>query len=269
MTRLLNGFLGTTVLLAGLLGTANGDLIGEHSGVADPSTEGFTPVFFPSNYNVTQGPISNDMGKPAWSISTLDQISQYGYASGALSATQQAEIAATGFTLTMTARVLPGTAPAYDSINHVVIAGADLDTGVKRYEIGLGLNSSGDTVAVLATSVDNGGPGFSIREPGPSYTLTGSGGGWHTYSLVYSATTQLADLFVDGVDRIQGYAGHTSFVGNRGLVWAAFSGGQGDFNLVRAETGNLSPVPEPSTLVVSLTTLILGLSCVRRRRTSP
>jgi hypothetical protein len=60
----------------------------------------------------------------------------------------------------------------------------------------------------------------------------------------------LADLFVDGVDRIQGYAGHTSFVSNGGLVWAAFSGGEGHFNFVQLSSGSASAVPEPATLAL-------------------
>jgi hypothetical protein len=230
--------------------------------MADPLTEGFTTFTFGSGSSV--GPISNDLGKPAWSIAGSGQSSQFAYLTGPLTATQQAEIAATGFVLTMTARAVQGLAPAYDSTNHVVIAGADLDTGVKRFEIELGLNGNGDTVAVLPTSIDNGGPGSSIRAPGPSYTLTGND--WHTYQLVYSATTQLADLYVDGVDRISGYAGHTSFVANRGLTWNANSGGQGDFNLVEAETGNLTAVPEPSTLIVGGVGALLWLGYGFRRR---
>ena len=250
------------LFLAGLQPATRADLIGLHSGTTDPLTEGFTTVSFGASS--TAGPISNDLGKPAWSIAGSAQSSQFGYASGALTATQQAEIAATGFVLTMVARVVQGLAPPYDSINHVVIGGADLDTGVKRFEVDLGLNSSGNTVAVLPTSIDNGGPGFSIEAPGPSFTL--SGNDWHTYQLVYNPTTQLADLFIDGVDRIQGYAGHTSFVANRGLVWGAFSGGRGDFNLVEAETGTLSTVPEPSTMFLGGVGALLWLGYALRRR---
>jgi hypothetical protein len=163
----------------------------------------------------------------------------------------------------MTARAVQGLAPAYDSVNHIVIASAHLDTGVTRFEIDLRLDSHGNTVAVLPTSFDNGGPGISCRAPGPSSTLTGDD--WHTYQLVYSPTTQLADLFIDGVDRIQGYAGHTSFVGN-GLIWGAESGGQGNFNLVEAETGTLSTAPEPSTMILGGVGALLWLGYACRRR---
>jgi PEP-CTERM motif len=263
MTKLMiGGILLGSLFLAGWQQAARADLIGMHSGTTDPLTEGFTTFSFGSGSS--EGPIPNDLGKPAWSIAGSAQDSQFAYRTGALTAAQQAEIAATGFVLTAVARAVQGLSPAYDSINHVVIAEANIDTGVRRFDLGLGLTSGGDTVAVLATSVDNGGPGFSVREPGPTYTLSGSG--WHTYQLVYNPTTQLVDLFVDGTDRIQGYAGDTSFVGNTGLNWAVSSGGQGDFNLVEAETGTLSVVPEPSTMILGGAGALLWIGYAARRR---
>jgi hypothetical protein len=259
---MIGGILMGGLFLAGWQPAARADLIGMHSGTTSPLTEGFTTFSFGSGSS--EGPITNDLGEPAWSIAGSAQDSQFAYRTGALTPTQQAEIAATGFVLTVIARAVQGLAPAYDSINHVVIGSANVDTGVKRFDLGLGLTSAGDTVAVLATSVDNGGPGFSVREPGPSYTL--SGNGWHTYQLIYDPTTQLADLFVDGVDRIQGYAGDTSFVGNTGLNWGANSGGQGDFNLVEAETGTLAAVPEPSTVFLGGAGALLWIGYAARRR---
>jgi hypothetical protein len=256
-------------LAAGLMalilfgGAAKADFIIAHQGDTDPLTEGFTTIS--ANTPSTFGPISNDMGLAAWRITGGDRSSQFGYTSGMLSASQKADIAAQGFTLTMVARVLQLQAPAYDGINHIVIGGADLDTGARRFEVDLGINMNGDTVVVLPTSVDAGGPGGSIRTPGPSFTLTGSGSSYHDYELVYDPTTQLADLFVDGVDRIQGYAGHTSFVGDRGLVWGAFSGGQGNFNLVQVDSSTSVPEPRSVALVV-VGVGFVGATRLRRTR---
>ena len=250
------------LLMAGLEAQSRADVIGLHSGTTDPLTEGFSTVSFGASS--TDGPISNDLGKPAWSIAGTAQSSQFGYISGALTGTQQAEVAATGFVLTMVARVVQGLAPFYDSVDPVVIGGSHIDNGVRRFEVDLGLDSLGNTVAVLPDSVGNNGPGLSILAPGANYTITGND--WHTYQLVYNPTTMLADLYIDGVDRIAGYAGHTSFVADTGLNWGAFSGGQGDFNFVKAETGTLSTTPEPSSLLICGVALLFGLGLDRLRR---
>ncbi len=237
-----------------------------YTGDADPTTEGFTASTYAAPSTV--GPVANDLGLPAWTIVGTGLGSQFGYLSGPLSDTQQAGLVSQGFTLTLVARVLqnPNLAPAvYDSNNQVVIGGALVSPiAGKRFEVDLGLDSSGDTVAVLPTSISSPGPG-QIVAPGPSYTLTGEGDGYHTYELVYNPTTQLANLLVDGIDRIDGYAGHTSFVGNYGLVWSAFSGGQANFNLV--ELNSAAIVPEPSAFML-LGVGAIGLIALpwRRRR---
>jgi hypothetical protein len=257
------GILGMT-LVAGVLSlpkTANGGFVITHQGSVDPGTEGFTSVPFAAPS--TAGPIANDLGNPAWSIAGTARSSQLVYLSGALTASQQTNVASDGFTLTMVARAVLGLAPTYDPSTPKVIAAAFLDTGARRFEIVLGLNSSGDTVAVLPTSISGGGSGDgSINAPGPSYTLTGLGNGYHTYVLVQSPATHLADLFVDRVDRLQGYAGHTSFLSNSGLVFGAVSGVQGNFNFVQ-----LAVVPEHSTAMLMLLGIgALALAAVARRR---
>jgi PEP-CTERM motif len=245
-----SGALCFCVVLAVTTGSVRADFQIAYNAPGNPQTQGFTTATIVGS--PTFGPIANDQGHPAWAIAGFTQNSQFGYLSGALTALQKADVANQGFDLTLTARVLQGLAPAYDSTNHITLAAAVLDNGIKRFEIDLGVNGNGDTVAVLPTSIDSGGPGGSIRSPGQSFTLTGSGSTYHTYDLIYNPTTQLADLYVDGIDRIQGYAGHTSFVGDRGLEFAAFSGGEGNFNLV--QVSSLRSVPEPA----SLTMFVLG-----------
>ncbi len=145
-----------------------------------------------------------------------------------------------GFTLTLRGRVLQGSAPAYDAGSNTVIGGAALDTGARQYVLALGINSSGNTVAVLPTNTDAFGPGRSLRAYGPSYTLNDAG--YHTYALVFNSQTQSASLFIDGVERISGYIGNGNFVADRGLYFAASSGGGMNFNLVRLT----SPAAAPS-----------------------
>ena len=234
-----------------------------HNGSTDPTTEGFTPA---AGVGVsTAGPIADDMGLAAWSIAGSATNSQFGYVSGALSAAQQADIASQGFVLTLDARVLQGLAPAYNDVNPVVIGGAALDTGTTRWEIELGLNSNGDTVVVLPTSVDSFGPGNSVEAPGPSFTLAGSDSSYNTYQLVFNPVTQSANLFVDGIERLQDYTGNPTFVENRGLIWGAWSGGQGNFAFVQ-----VASVPEPSTwsMIAVGGVALLGMMLRKRHRTA-
>lgn len=222
------------------IGSAHAAFDTKHVGPVDPTAEGFTVEACCGQS--ASGKVSNDLGHDAWSITGQVRSYQFGYYSGALSPAQKADIGSQGFILTLEARALPGVAPAYDSSSHVTVGGAAVDMGTSRFEIGLGVDGNGDTVVVLPTSIDPFGPDGSIRTPGPSYTLAGLGSSYHTYQLVFNPETRVADLFVDGTERLQGYTGDPSFLDNKGLKFGAFSGGQINF----AQVQLASPVPEPS-----------------------
>lgn len=237
---------------------AQSSFIIAHNGSTDPTTEGFSPF---SEVGVsTTGPVLDDMGLAAWSIAGSAVYSQFAYSSGALSASEQADIASQGFVLTLDARVLQGLAPAYNDVNPFVIAGAALDTGTTRWEIELGLNSNGDTVVVLPTSIGRS-SGGSVEAPGPSLTLGGSGSSYNTYQLVFNPVTQSANLFVDGIERLQDYTGNPVSVSNGGLFWGAWSGGQGNFNFVQ-----VASVPEPSTWSMMAVGGVALLGIVHRKK---
>jgi len=229
------------LIIMALAGSAHAAFSIVHTGSVDPTAEGFTVEACCGQS--APSPVSNDLGHDAWSIGGQVRSYQFGYYSGVLSSAQKADIGNQGFILTLEARVSQGIAPAYDSNNHITIGGAAVDTGSSRFEIGLGIDGSGDTVVVLPTSIDPYGPDGSIRTPGPSYTLASSGSSYHTYQLVFNSETRSADLFVDGTERIRGYAGDPSFLDNKGLKFGAFSGGQINF----AQVQLTSPVPEPSS----------------------
>jgi hypothetical protein len=148
--------------------------------------------------------------------------------------------------------------PPYTTSDPATIGNAFVSYASVRWEIDLGLNSQGDTVVVLPNTIDNNGPGNSIRSFGASYTLTGSGSTYHTYQLFYDPTTKVADLSVDGVTRLTGYTGNTSFLFFSALAFGAFSGGQANFDFVQVQTGELSSVPEPSSLTTMLSLGPLG-----------
>src|SRR5207237_6060971 len=102
-----------------------------------------------------------------------------------------------------------------------------------RFDMHLTRDANGDTVVTLPTDV--------VAATGPSYTLVGSGSTYHTYDLVFDPSTNLADLFVDGVKRITGYAGTSQFNSDFGLLFGSgLTNGQagvGYFSLARLRIG--------------------------------
>ena len=218
--------------------------VATHIGAADPTTEGFTEVSCcgPS----TVEPLANDLGHASWSIAGAAMGSQFWYQSGALSAAQKADIASQGAVLSIEARVVQGLAPSFDTVNYVTIGGAGLDTGLKRFLVNLGLDVNGDTVVSLDTALDVG-YGGAMRSFGPSFILTGSGSSYHNYQLVFRPGGQVADLFVDGIERITNYAGEVSniYVQNSGLMFSAVSGGQVNFDFVQLTIGTQN-IPSPT-----------------------
>jgi hypothetical protein len=229
--------------LAASVATAQASVL-SHTGSVDPASEGFTIVSCCGDSSTA--PVFNDQGQNAWSITAGSVGSQYGYYSGALSTEQRADFSTNGAVLSFDARVLKGLAPSFDLVNHVFIVGAQLDTGLMRFELLLGLDGNGDTVAGLSNSLDKRGPGGAIRGFGPSFTLTGSGSSYHNYQLVFDPGLQVANLYIDGVERIQNYVGDPLTVQNVGLGFGVGSGGQGNF--ANVQLASLSAVPIPASL---------------------
>ncbi len=232
-----------------------------HQGANDPTTEGFSfeSLFGPSSV----GPVSNDMGYNAWNITALSDGTQAYYIQN-FTAAQNHELATEGFTMTLLARVPGGPmnspgANFYPSVDDTV----DFGNG-RRFDLALGLNTNGDTVAYLATSyAGNGGGHFHIG--GPSYTLAGSGTGYQLYELVYDATTMTADLYIDGVDRISGYQGETQFPDAGGAHFGSDNAGQGNTSLFEVQSGT---IPEPQALTLAAIAVVFGLAtcCYRIRK---
>ena len=261
--RHLLSILVTTALVVAEARRAEAGIIVSHQGTTNPTTEGFSGVTVVAPAS-TAGPLASDLGLPVWQIKGSGQSSQYVYAAPGLTSSQQSDIASQGFTETLDARVLSnGLAPAYSSSDPVTIGDSLVSYAGVRWEIDLGLNSAGDTVVVLPTSVSTG-PGNSVRSFGPSYTLTGSGSTYHTYQLQYNPVTHLANLSVDGTVVLMNYSGNASFYYNTALSFGAYSGGEGNFSSVEVKSG-LASVPEPSGFVL-MAIGIVGLIGVARRR---
>ena len=76
----------------------------------------------------------------------------------------------------------------------------------------------------------------------------------------------MADLYIDGVDRIQGYTGHTDnlftgfYFGGLSILGRAIQTGR------LSQTGfAVSPVPEPSSLVIAIGLALCAAWAMRRR----
>ncbi len=227
----------------------------EHVGATDPLTEGFPN----QGGSGMSGPVFNDQGHDAWSISAFASgSSQHFYTTGALTPGQLNDITNHGFTMTIESRALQGTASSYPN---TVVGAAVVGLGPRRYDILLGVDANGDTVVVLPTTVAL--VGNMWTAPGASFTLVGSGSTYHTFELSYDPGTQLADLSVDGISRLTDYPGHTTNVTDV-FLFVALSGGQVNYSLARLESVS-EPIVGPWLAVA----LAYALTTRRSRRPAP
>ena len=230
-----------------------------HQGSSNPTSEGFG--LFSFNGGISASPISNDMGLAAWSItSTTPPPFQAAYLAS-LTSTQISALLSQGFTMSLDARAPNG--PTF-SPNNLASAAGIVGLSSIRFDLELGLDASGNTIAVLANNVIINGNG-TFSTPGASVTLPGNT--YHLYQLAYNPNTMTADLFIDGVDRIQGYSGHSDnpFTG---FYFGALNQGQGNFNLASLQTG-FAIVPEPSSLLMGGTAALIVLGYCWRSRKRP
>ena len=216
------------------------ELLSAHNGTADPTTENFT---WYTGQGSPVGPVAKDQGLPAWEITSSNINDQAEYIDQRpLSASQTAEVASQGFTETLVARVTRnnGLAPAFDQYPAIIASVSTdvLGSSSPRFDIDLAINSKGDTVVILPSTVNLGSQG-GVVATGLTDTLTGSGSSYHTYQLYYNPATSSANLYIDGnlALPLSGYTGETQYLGYTRLYWGTTSGGQGFYNEVKLETG--------------------------------
>ena len=183
---------------------ANSATIALHQGAAEPLTEGWTNVYYDAITNIlTSGnvspgvavdPITDDMGFDAWQVNdnSTASFSNGGYVYE-LSATELETALSNGFRLTTRLRVVDTLDAVEGSIS------VHFSTGGTRWQMIFGSDDNGDPTVTLADD--------DTSKLGPSFTLEGSGGGYHLYDLVYDPVSATASLFVDGVERLTGYDG--------------------------------------------------------------
>jgi hypothetical protein len=240
-------FTGAAAALSLTAGNALG-AISLHQGATDPTTEGFTFVNNATT-GITTGSITNDAasGFDAFFVSDASSANFGAYADG-LTATEQADVLANGYTATLNLRI-PDT-----SINAAggIAFDVNLGTNNKRLNTRFGTTSTGRLIIAYGSGE------FITYGDVVATTYT-------ELEFVYDPTTTLIDIFADGDlirDDYAGFAGNVQNGNTNGqVIFGSTSGGgqgQGNWNLVSVV------IPEPGSLAL----LGLGgaLTLARRRR---
>jgi hypothetical protein len=268
------------VAALGLAWEAKADLIISHQGNTDPTTENFG--LWPFNGGITTSPLANDLGLAAWQIANpgstnqqafYNQLGGTGHIDPGGSGLTQAEIDAInsyGFTMSLQARIIQG--PTYNPGGNGLFSVDITVAGFNghRYDIELVSDGNGNTLVILPSLTSFDGTHFTSTPFGTPLLITGNG--YHLYQLTYDPTTGQAALFVDGVESVSDYLGTAVSGGatsnNYGLAFGVVDDATGNFALASLSSGQLSAVPEPSTLpligisVASMT----GYAWRRKRR---
>ncbi len=162
-----------------------GGVVVSHAGLADPTTEGWT-VDGPGT-GVTTGPISGDLGYDSHFVDD-DSTATGGWRSyvRTLSPDVMCWARTSGATLRSRVRVA-NTGDFTDGS----VAMSFFDS-LQLYELRLGSTGANDPIAQIS---------------GATVTLTGLGGGYHLYEMIYDPATKTVDLKVDGIERLSNRPG--------------------------------------------------------------
>lgn len=240
-------------LLAPITHAARAEIIIDHTGNLNPATEGWNSFLFtPIGSNA--GAITNDNGNDAWQIGKTDPFASGGYQYALTSDDlENGPAHLLPWAVTVDLRVV-NTNDTPDYAVSVLFS-----VGTKRFDMVFGDQADGDPIVSLVSSFANDGQHPFAAQ---SYTLENAGPGYHTYKLLYNPTTTNADLYVDGILRIQGFQGNSSLAVAPSVIFGAFGTdgtGAGNYSTVRLEN-----IPEPSTF--SILSLLALYSLKRRKR---
>lgn len=220
------------VVAAGLItSAASAEVIFEHNGSNDPTTEAWIEF---AGIDGDGGPTGDGR---AWYVD--DPSSQAGSAfnySRTLTDCQATRIEQVGWTLRACARVDDPDSQATIIIGH--------NTGTRRYDMWLSTNAGGEPVVRLQDDPGVCGPGgIDVTLSGPGTPCHGTD--YHLYELVYDPGAGSADLFIDGIERFSDYPGHAFGLGNyAGVIWGSGSScadGYAEFRLVQFEINGPQP----------------------------
>jgi hypothetical protein len=171
---------------------APAEIIGSHSGDADPNGEGWELAYFNGESlvlgmhlgSINVDPVTGDMGSDAWEIVDTSSVLTNGGYSIVLTPAQEADAISHGFVMRTTMKPLEnsGTNGA-----RVFVFGTTESSTDERWVMAFGANPSGD-------------PTVSVQGGGVA-TLTSAGPGYHTFEFKLDpAVSKLATVSIDGVE---------------------------------------------------------------------
>jgi PEP-CTERM motif len=238
---------------------ASGQIIAQHSGSNDPTTEHWAPAPTGSFAPITAGPVTNDLnnGIDAWSLALpgtpTNSISAEYFAGSSQANTNAALI--NGWELTANLR-FPGPLQS-KGLFFVDILFAGIDPSC--YELIFAPGQDGLDYRLM-DSIDS----QIVQSPGPLILLPDPTD-YHLFQLRYDSASKSANLFVDGVQEVSNFRGGFSEGSSTSVEWILFrSGTDSVASQVNVNLLQLAVVPEPSTLTL-LAVGAIGLA-VRRRR---
>lgn len=199
-----------------------GTLMFQHFGASDPASEGFAASIAPQ---AVVGPVTGDQGLDAWFIQGGGPATVF-YSRG-LSSEERAQLAGTDWTISLTLRLVQSPETYANSFLRFA-------TGSEIFLLAFGSESDGD-------------PFVRTYDANPAYILDGGANKYHDYQLRYNALNATADLWVDGVKRLNDVPSRSS--SQSVLEWGV---GQGDFTRANWNQVSLSVIPEPSSFALCL-----------------
>jgi hypothetical protein len=218
-----------------------GTMIIQHSGAADPLTEGFVGHAFGGS------PVFNDAGVNAWATpSSTNSSSSYGYF---LSSQQQIETTGANWTFTVNVRV----ATEHASTNPVAFY-AGLEVGSEGYLLLFDSTPTGDPDE-LYLSVNSG--------PTNIVNLTGAGSTYNNYQLIYNASADMASLWINGVEYTNDISPLQQHNGSQ-VYWG--SEGTSAYELANWNLVSFEITPEPTTICLLLFGSGVLIYVLKRRR---
>jgi hypothetical protein len=246
------------LLFMGVVAVSNGSagiLASFDAAVAAPGTQNWT-----AESGILSGALIDDSGTPAWRMTGNNCC---GYWFDALTTQQWSDSFDFGWSLRGIARI----DAASTSIGYIF-----LDTPAtlaNRFDMVFGFDGTNAWVGLSDW--------FDAANPTLKHNLTGND--YHLFDMRYDPASQTAGLWVDGVQVLSGYTGHTQFRESHGPAWgvAGFSL-PANFNCIAftvndggpvdgcgVDAGGAGAIPEPATFALAVAGLLSG-ALLRRCR---